>query len=177
MYQYSNLKITSQVAENFRKYTKIIGKKHSETLQLFLDFFEKNNVQPTDEISGSLKSVENKILQRIDALIKIIRGIEKEELKRSGAIKEMLYELTLQHTELSTPQLPKNLGESTLSFKDTSEHAGYQNQVQKTAEELLLFFDNIEKVNPNFGNAFYKINTQQHEITKFKRMLKDLLCI
>jgi hypothetical protein len=177
MYSYSNLKIATDVADNFRKYAKVIGKKHSDTLQLFLDFFEKNNVQPTDEISGSLITLENKILQRIDAMIKIIRGIEKEELKRDGALKKMLYELTLQQVNIARESTPQHLEVSSPHPEENQDLKQYQNRVKKSTEELLLFFDKIEKTTSHSGAPYYKVETNQNELTKLKRIVKSMSCI
>ncbi len=62
------------------------------TLLLMLDFFEKNGLSPEDELKTNLKATENLFKKRINALIAIIKDIEKTQTKPTLAMLQLLFE-------------------------------------------------------------------------------------
>ncbi len=62
------------------------------TLLLMLDFFEENGISPEDELTTNLKATENLFKKRINALIAIIKDIEKTQTKPTVAMLQLLFE-------------------------------------------------------------------------------------
>ncbi len=63
------------------------------TLLLMLDFFEKNGLSPEDDLKPNLKATENLFKKRINALIAIIKDIEKTQTKPTLAMLQSLFEV------------------------------------------------------------------------------------
>ncbi|WP_432410846.1 BfmA/BtgA family mobilization protein [Rasiella sp. SM2506] len=91
--RFQSLGIKSSVAKKFKKYCRSISKSQSMTLLLMLDFFEKNGLSPEDDLKPNLKATENLFKKRINALIAIIKDIEKTQTKPTLAMLQSLFEV------------------------------------------------------------------------------------
>ena len=92
--RFQSLSIKSSVAKKFKKYCRSISKSQSMTLLLMLDFFEQNGISPEDELTTNLRATENLFKKRINALIAIIKDIEKTQTKPTVAMLQLLFEAT-----------------------------------------------------------------------------------
>ncbi len=90
--RFESLSIKSSVVEKFRKYSKSISKSNSMTLLLMVEFFKRNELSPEDDLKSNLTETENRIKKRIDALIAIIKDIEKHQTKPTVAMLQSLFE-------------------------------------------------------------------------------------
>ena len=82
----SRLQVRLKTANRFREFSKRNNSNQSETLDLILDFFEKNNLSPFETLVPSKVSLENLIKKRIDAVIAILKNIEKTQTKPTAGI-------------------------------------------------------------------------------------------
>ena len=90
--RFKSLSIKSSVVKRFRKYSKSILKSNSMTLLLMMEFFERNELSPEDDLKPGLMETENRIKKRINALIAIIKNIEKNQTKPTMAILQALFQ-------------------------------------------------------------------------------------
>jgi len=77
--RFVTLRIKEPVAQEFRKFCKQQSKSQSIALEGMLEFFKRNAILPEDEVTTDLKKLESKLLKRINAIISIIRDIEKTQ--------------------------------------------------------------------------------------------------
>ena len=61
------------------------------TLLLMLDFFEDNGISPNETIGPNMQTLESEIKKRINAVIAIIKDIEKNHDKPTTAMLESLF--------------------------------------------------------------------------------------
>ena len=92
--RFESLSIKSSVVKRFRKYSKSISKSNSMTLLLMMEFFERNELSPEDDLKPGLRETENRIKKRINALIAIIKDIEKNQTKPTMAMLQSLFAAT-----------------------------------------------------------------------------------
>jgi len=92
MDSYSRIKFNVKTANRFRKFSEQISGSHSETLTIMLDFFDQNKISPNESLGPNMKSLENNLKSRINALIAIIRDIEKNQTKPTVAMLQALFE-------------------------------------------------------------------------------------
>ena len=90
--RFMSLSIKSSVVKKFRKYSKSISKSNSMTLLLMMEFFERNELSPEDDLKPGLRETENRIKKRINALIALIKDIEKNQTKPTMAILQALFQ-------------------------------------------------------------------------------------
>ena len=89
---FEKLGIKISVAVKFRNFCKKTSKSQSMTLLLMMEFFERNELSPEDDLKPGLMETENRIKKRINALIAIIKDIEKNQTKPTMAILQALFE-------------------------------------------------------------------------------------
>jgi len=91
-FDFSAVSLKRSVADRFRLFSKKIATSHSETLSVMMDFFENNSISPHEELGPNMIHLEKNIKSRINALIAIIRDIEKNQTKPTTAMLQALLE-------------------------------------------------------------------------------------
>ena len=89
--RFEKLGIKVSVAIRFRKFCKKMSKSQSMTLLLMLDFFEENGVSPNETMGPNMQTLESEIKKRINAVIGIIKDIEKHHDKPTTAMLQSLF--------------------------------------------------------------------------------------
>ena len=92
MDSYSRIKLNNKTAQRFRKFSEQIAGSHSEALTIMMDFFDQNKISPSESLGPNMKSLENNLKSRINALIAIIKDIEKNQTKPTVAMLHLLFE-------------------------------------------------------------------------------------
>ncbi|HSP82124.1 MAG TPA: BfmA/BtgA family mobilization protein [Gillisia sp.] len=92
MDSYSRIKLNIKTANRFRKFSEQIAGSHSEALTLMMDFFDQNKISPSESLGPNMKTLENNLKGRINALIAIIKDIEKNQTKPTVAMLAALLE-------------------------------------------------------------------------------------
>lgn len=96
---FETFKIKASTAKRFRKYAREMGCSQSMTLQLMLEFFEVNGLSPNEQLGPNMHTLEQQLKKRIDALIAIIRSIEKSQTKPTALMLQSLFEAANSETE------------------------------------------------------------------------------
>lgn len=90
--RFESLSIKKSVAKKFRSYCKLLSKSQSMTLLLMLEFFRDHGISPMDSLGSHLMASELRILKRINAVIAIMRDMEKTQTKPTAAMILSLFE-------------------------------------------------------------------------------------
>ncbi len=85
------LKMKRSVAKRFRRFCKRMGASQSIAITDMLNFFEKHQLLPNDEIPNHLLQVEKRLLKRINAVIAIMKDMEKTQTKPTVGMLEALF--------------------------------------------------------------------------------------
>ena len=96
---FETFKIKASVGKRFRKYARRLGCPQSETLLLMLEFFERNKLSPQEQLGPHMQTLEQNLKKRIDALVAIIRSIEKSQTKPTALMLQSLFEETHSESE------------------------------------------------------------------------------
>ena len=91
-FDFSAVSLKRSVADRFRLFSKKIAPSHSETLSMMMDFFENNSLSPHEELGPNMIHLEKNLKSRINAVIAIIRDIEKYQTKPTVAMLQALFE-------------------------------------------------------------------------------------
>ncbi|MDN3493502.1 BfmA/BtgA family mobilization protein [Winogradskyella bathintestinalis] len=89
---FSSIRIKTEVVKDFRKFSKTVASTHSEALEVMMTFFIENRISPHQDCGPSFQKLEKNILKRINALIAIIKDIEKNQTKPTMAMLQALFE-------------------------------------------------------------------------------------
>lgn len=90
--RFESLSIKRSVAKKFRKYCRSISKSQSMTLLLMLEFFQDHGISPMESLGPNLMASEGRIIKRINAVIAIMRDVEKTQTKPTAAMILSLFE-------------------------------------------------------------------------------------
>ena len=93
--RFETLKIKASVALKFRRFCKTMSRSQSMTLLLMLEFFLENGISPMDSLGPNLVASEVRILKRINAVIAIMRDMEKTQTKPTAALLLSLFDETV----------------------------------------------------------------------------------
>jgi len=151
------LKIKGTIAQKFRTFCKNNAASQSMSLLQMIQFFEFNGIAPTDNLGDSIAKLEGKINKRTNAIIAIIKNIEKKRISPTYALLLSLFEEKLEDDE---PQFVEK------KFADTN-----KNKIIEEEEESYDFGQpNLITENEElsyYQNAFYKAQ-EEHQTLKYK---------
>ncbi|REE07765.1 hypothetical protein DFQ09_11195 [Winogradskyella pacifica] len=89
--RFDSLSIKTSVAQKFNEFCKKMSRSKSMTLLMMLDFFETNGMSPNETLGPNMKTLESQIKKRINAVIAIIKDIEKHHDKPTTAMLQSLF--------------------------------------------------------------------------------------
>lgn len=92
MEPFYNIRFKIKTAQRFQKFSKNYFKTHTETMAAMLDFFERNEVSPKEDLGPTGRRLEQSLLKRMNAIIAIIRDIEKNKTTPTLALLQALFE-------------------------------------------------------------------------------------
>ena len=178
-YDYTALNLKTAVVEKFRSFTKQLAKAQSDTLSQMIDFFVWHRISPFSKFGLSEAREHDKTRSRVDAVIAIIRDIEKNHDKPNTAMLQLLFEGSDEDQEqLQMDQLYEDFNEAVPEAEITTvlnikyEHLQTKMLEMKNKFETLL--DQIEPVSNRFGKDYLKVALSIQEWKKLKRAIKKM---
>jgi len=78
-YDYLALNLRAKVVIRFRTFSKKVARSHAETLTAMMDFFEWHNYSPHQRFGKNVIAGQKKNRKRIEAVIAIIKSVEKSQ--------------------------------------------------------------------------------------------------
>ena len=97
MDSFIGIRFKKETAKRFQQFSRTHFKSHTEALTTMLDFFFYNEISPKEKLGPTGRTIEAKLLKRINAVIAIMRDMEKTQTKPTVAMIESLFQ-----TEMST---------------------------------------------------------------------------
>lgn len=170
-YKFSAISIKCKVASRFRKFSKEISKSNTDALELMLNFFEWNDLSPEDNL-GVKNERTNK---RINAVIAILKNIEKHQTKPTTIMLQRLFEETSkiekeneEEFDFGTPKL----------ITENEELEYYKNAYYKNQEtyndlkhDTKRLLKKVKYVKSNFGIGHYRLEITKEDLKQLKEKL------
>ena len=173
---YITFKIKAETAAEFRSFSRKLGKQQSECLQLMLDFFKIHSLSPLDELGPNLTSIEQRIKGRINALIAILRDIEKTQTKPTLLMLQLLFqENTVKKNELLMEKkqaiLPQNSGDDSQSSSGHTIEDDLRKKLLERTKDLKYVLEKVSVVRSSFGVPHFRLNISHEEYDHLKSKL------
>ncbi|WBL22724.1 BfmA/BtgA family mobilization protein [Zunongwangia sp. HRR-M8] len=168
----SRLQVKAHTANRFRDFSKKNNSNQSDTLELILDFFEKNNLSPFETLVPSKVSLEQLIKKRIDAVIAILKNIEKTQTKPGFLMLELLLEGRSVPKASSRKKSKKGLQSGQSSEQLELEITRLQEALKATQKDLEYLLQQVEIKGNAFGSDYLKLNIPRTEFEQFKIAIK-----
>ncbi|MDX1471751.1 MAG: BfmA/BtgA family mobilization protein [Flavobacteriaceae bacterium] len=162
--RFISLSVKSSVAGKFRKYSRGIGQSQSMTLLLMIEFFEDNNIAPTETMGPRMQTLESSIKKRINGLIAIIRDIEQNQtLPTKGMLQAIFEELPNQTKKKVTNSFEE-------AFKNLTRNQSSIPKSQPEADhtDIRKILSRLKEIKPSFGKSYWKLSLTSSEINHLK---------
>ncbi|CAL2104139.1 conserved protein of unknown function [Tenacibaculum sp. 190130A14a] len=174
--QFKNLSIKASVVKKFRRFCKRFCKSQSMTLLAMLDFFEINEVSPNERLGETVSSLKHQMQKRFNAVIAIIRDIEKSQTKPTTAMLQQLFEQA--STDVEEEEF--DFG-STELISENEELTYYRDNYFRIKEQFNITHNDLEKVmskvkyaKGSFGNSYLRLEITKEEYETIKQKLEDV---
>jgi len=92
MEMYINIRFKKKTAERFQQFSKTHYKTHTDAMAGMLDFFLYNEISPKEYFGPTGRRIENSLKKRINAVIAIMKDIEKTQTKPTAGMLMALLE-------------------------------------------------------------------------------------
>ncbi|PJX22026.1 hypothetical protein CAP47_09960 [Psychroflexus sp. S27] len=92
MDSFITIRFKRKTAKRFQDFSKTHFKTHTEAMENILDFFFYNEISPKEKLGPTGRTIEAKLLKRINAVIAIMRDVEKTQTKPTMAMIQSLFE-------------------------------------------------------------------------------------
>lgn len=93
METFIGIRFKKDTAKRFQEFSKKHFKSHTEAMATMLDFFFYNEISPKEQLGPTARTLENKLLKRINAVIAIMRDVEKTQTKPTAAMLQSLFQM------------------------------------------------------------------------------------
>lgn len=175
--KFAGLRIKISVAKKFRRFSKKLGASQSMALLRMIDFFEINELSPDDRLGNTVSSLKHQIKSRFNAVIAIIRDIEKNQTKPTAAMLQNLFEEVSKEEEedeifFDTPTL---LTENEILTYYRNQYEAIQIRFSDLRRETLQLMERTVWSKSSFGNGHWKLEMTREEFEQLKKRITDLL--
>ncbi|WP_127138913.1 BfmA/BtgA family mobilization protein [Flagellimonas oceanensis] len=184
--KFNNMAIKESVALKFRRYSKKFGRSRSMTLLAMLDFFERHGISPDQELGETVASLKYLIRRRFNAMVAIMRSIEKEQTLPTVGMMQALFNQELesdgewegdfdffeqQLTEKKTPSKPELLDTEITVPKIRYEHL--EEQMEELKSDFVYVLDHVVESRNRIGRKHLIMDLDPEAIDKYKRKLRQ----
>ncbi len=92
MDSFIGIRFKKETAKRFQEFSRTHFKSHTEALETMLDFFFYNEISPKEKLGPTGRTIETSLKKRINAVIAIMRDMEKTQTKPTVAMIESLFQ-------------------------------------------------------------------------------------
>jgi hypothetical protein len=92
MDSFITIRFKRATAKRFQEFSKTHFKSHTEAMSTILDFFFYNEISPKEKLGPTGRTIEANLKKRINAVIAIMRDMEKTQTKPTVAMMESLFQ-------------------------------------------------------------------------------------
>ncbi|SDQ90129.1 BfmA/BtgA family mobilization protein [Flagellimonas zhangzhouensis] len=187
--RFKSLSIKEPVLLKFRRFSKLFGKSQSMTLLAMMEFFERHGISPDQHFGETIASMKLFIKRRFNAMVAIMRSIEKEQTLPTVSMMQALFQQELepeegeewegdfeffekQLTEINTPTNPELLDKETTVPKIV--HERLKEQLEDLKEDFGHVLKNVSVTKNRFGKDHLKLDLKPGAIEQYRTKLKNL---
>ena len=92
MDSFTGIRFKKETAKRFQQFSRKHFKSHTEAMATMLDFFFFNEISPKERLGPTGRTIEASLKKRINAVIAIMRDMEKTQTKPTVAMIQSLFE-------------------------------------------------------------------------------------
>lgn len=193
-YDFTNLTIKKLTARHFREFARGLERTNTDVLQEMIYFFEGYKISPYDTLDSHLERVENTFKKRLNAMISIIKDIEKRKMDPTHEMLQLLFEeargqaeiLNEKHKpagikgmELPQPSFEKHEALIKAQQREPIDGYTYYREQYVEQQKRLLHLQRMwqkalkdsKYVSPTFGSGYVRLELTQSEYETLKQQV------
>lgn len=169
-----SLRIRKKVVLKFRRFSKQLNQTQSETLNHMIHFFEFNQLSPFEDFGPNITKLENLFKKRTNAIIAIIRDIEKNQSKPAYAMLSVLFEeFKINPNSDNKSESKKKISAQLIKYQEY-----YRESEKKHLELVQLTSSLLHKIKlrrTSFGKKEFFIHMKPEELQELKLKIEKHL--
>ena len=180
MDRFGTIRLHHRTIKRFRRFSRKLTKSYSETLESVMDFFEWHGISPSSKFPKRVDEEGEKTRKRINALIAIVRDIEKTQTLPTN---EMLLALFGQHQIVKKRKEPKRVEKKfqKMTKEEWNKLEGMvpmerlsqlEEKFKGERQEVLQFLSKVKLVRQRFGSSYWAIDTNATELALLKKRMR-----
>ena len=173
MDDFNTIRLRRKIIEKFKEYSRKTSPSYSETLDYMIAFFEDTGLSPYDTMNNPILSSTSAINKRTDALIAILRNMEKTQLIPTREMLESLFEgvekqepLYIERTQEEI-EASKTEAEKLIDYY-SEECDKHKKELYQVKEKLSLLLNRLSYIKNAFGKCYYRLNISKEKIEEIK---------
>ena len=187
--RFKSLSIKEPVLIKFRRFSKRFGKPQSITLLSMVEFFERHGISPDQNLGETIASMKFYMKRRFNAIVAIMRSIEKEQTLPTVSMIQALFQQELepeeedgwegdfdffeqQLTEKKTPSNPELLDSEIQVPKIIHEHL--KEEMEALKRDFKHVLDHVVLVKTRLGKDYLKLDLDPELIERYQQKIKNL---
>lgn len=183
---FKTVRIKNRTLSRFKSFSKKVSKSYSKTLDMVMDFFEWHGFLPSERYGKSMVQEILKNRKRTEAIIAIIKDIEKNQTKPTNAMLQSLFEQNIGEGDTDNDfddgfdfiekKFPDGQPAQEWEGETTIPKIRYERLEDKMdliKEDFGYVLDNVKLVKSSFGKNYLRLELTEDEIEKFKRTIKN----
>ncbi|MBS9461005.1 hypothetical protein KIM67_01190 [Flagellimonas sp. 389] len=171
------VRLKKKTLSRFKSFSRKMGKSYSHTLDMVMDFFEWHGFLPSERFEKSIGQEIRKNRKRTDAVIAIIRDIEKNQTLPTIGMMQALFNQELDNEEdefdfiedMTEKNPPKRVpvfdGETMIP------RIKYDRLEEKAASlqaDLKSILENVKVVKSSFGKGYLKLEITEGRLERYR---------
>lgn len=155
----------------FRVFSRLVSNSHTHTLEAMMNFFEWNDLSPNDDLGIN----NNRTNKRINAVIAILKNIEKQQTLPTKAMLDTLFQeiARVEDTEEKEEDFhfesPEPLSRDTELEQYRNRYEEMQQQLGSYKNRMQELLKRMSYVKGTFGKGHYKLDMDKTEFEKLKK--------
>jgi len=185
---FRTIRVKSSVALKFRRFSKRFGQSRSMTLLLMVHFFERHGISPDQHLGETMASMKHYIRRRFNAMIAIMRSIEKEQTLPTVGMMQALFEQELASDDEEWDSDFDFIEQQLTEAKPSKEMESFdvevtvpkirydrlEEQMEELKEDFKYVLDHVSIYHNRFGKDHLKLDLNPEAIEKYRTKLKNL---
>jgi hypothetical protein len=168
-YNYKSLLLKGEIVDQFRKFCKQQRQKQSTVLEAMLHFSQWHGISPFDRFGPQLQREEEKTRKRIDAVIAIIKDIEKNQTKPTTAMLQALFAGIDPIPPKEEPPKKKPIPKNHVPEYKFDRMKEERDDFKHTLSDIL---DRVVEIEPTFGKPYFKLDITPGALVRIKRTVE-----
>ena len=184
--QFTCLSIKISIAKKYRRFCRRQGHSQSLTLLAMVEFFEHNGISPNERMYETIASLKYLIKRRFNAMVAIMRSIEKEQTLPTVSMIQALFEQELasdgeewdndfDFIEQQLTETKKPTDMEPYEVEVTVPKIRYDRlveQMEELKEDFAYVLDHVNVFQNRFGKDHLKLDLNPEAIEKYRTKLK-----